>query len=103
MNPAEIERLMAESEDMIAFGASIGIAPDDDSEEAQKLLVAAWEHHCAKVMRNERGLLLVEDLFLRLKDEELKELLISSILLKGLERASGPLAVAIEKWLKGDR
>lgn len=103
MSPAEVERLMAEADDMIAFGASIGIDPDDDSEEAQKRLAVAWENHCAKVARNERGLHLVEGVFLRLKDEEIKEALISGVLLKGLERASGPLAIEIEKWLKGDR
>lgn len=52
---SEIDRLMAEADDMIAFGESIGIDPDDDSEEAQRRLARAWEHHCAQVARNEQG------------------------------------------------
>lgn len=52
---SEIDRLMAEADDMIAFGVTIGIDPDDDSEEAQRRLTLAWERHCAKVARNEGG------------------------------------------------
>lgn len=55
MSPAEIERLMAEADDMIAFGVSIGIDPNDDSEGTQRRLTIAWERHCAKVARNEGG------------------------------------------------
>jgi hypothetical protein len=43
---------MAEADDMIAFGARIGIHPDDDSEESQRRLALAWERHCAEVARN---------------------------------------------------
>ena len=52
---SEIDRLMAEADDMIAFGESIGIDPDDDSEEAQRRLARAWKHHCDQVARNEQG------------------------------------------------
>lgn len=52
---SEIDRLMAEADDMIAFGVTIGIDPDDDSEEAQARLAEAWKHHCDQVARNERG------------------------------------------------
>lgn len=122
MGPAEIERLMAESDDMIAFGATVlGIDPSDDSEEAQRRLAIAWERHCALVARNERGSWLADEVFidgevedpgelaifnfvqdvcLRLKDEESKEMLISSVLLMGLEHVSGTLLDRIAKWLE---
>lgn len=45
---AEIDRLLAEADDIIAFGITIGIDPDDDSEESQKRLAVAWERHCAE-------------------------------------------------------
>lgn len=119
---AEIDRLMAESDDMIAYGATLGIDPSDDSEESQRRLAIAWERHCAQAARNERGSLLadevfidneeiedsealaifnfVQDIVLRLKDEESKETLIRSILLLGLQHVSGPLADRIANWIE---
>jgi hypothetical protein len=118
---SEIDRLLAEADDMIAFGVTIGIDPDDDSDAAQRRLAFAWEHHCAQVARNERGSQLadevfldsgvkdsealaifnfVQDIVLRLKDEESKETLISSVLLMGLEHVSGPLADRVDKWIQ---
>ena len=46
---SEIDRLMAEADDIIAFGVTIGIDPDDDTEEAQERLALAWEQHCARL------------------------------------------------------
>lgn len=54
MSPAEIDRLMAEADDIMDFGVSIGIDPDDDTAETYARLLAAWAQHCAKAARNER-------------------------------------------------
>lgn len=61
---SEIDRLMAESDDMIAFGVTIGIDPDDDSDESQRRLTLAWERHCAQVARNERERDLADEVFI---------------------------------------
>lgn len=106
---------------MIEFGKRIGIDPDDDRDATQRRLVFAWEHHCAQVARNERGLLLSEkvfselaaenretiaifnfakDVLSRLESEESKETLITGILLVGLEHVAGSLSWEVQQWIK---
>jgi cytochrome oxidase Cu insertion factor (SCO1/SenC/PrrC family) len=59
---------MAEADDIIAFGVTIGIDPDDDSEEAQARLAEAWKHHCDQASREER---VVERTFKQYSTEDL--------------------------------
>lgn len=49
----EYDRLMAQHEAIMNFAVTIGIDPDDDSEETQTRLMDAWEKHCAELYRNE--------------------------------------------------